>query len=156
MLKRNHFFGVLLLTVALAHTLALAQEKSSIDVDPFGARSSQPSPPRNASGISAFPQNVPIYTDNFDGANDTTALKNRGYKVYYRGTGPQGTAPIWFQGNPSTFTAFNGPTNGYVASNYQTVTGANTIDNWLVLPALDIQTGDSLVFWSRSPNSPRR
>ena len=40
MLKRNHFFGVLLLTVALAHTLALAQEKSSIDVDPFGARSS--------------------------------------------------------------------------------------------------------------------
>ena len=155
MLKRNHFFGVLLLTVALAHTLALAQEKSSIDVDPFGARSSQPSPPRNASGISAFPQNVPFYTDNFDGANDTTALKNRGYKVYYRGTGPQGTAAIWFQGNPSVFTAFNGPDNGYVGSNFNSVTGANTIDNWLVLPALDIQTGDSLVFWSRSPdNSP--
>jgi hypothetical protein len=112
----------------------------------------QPSPPRNASGISAFPQNVPFYTDNFDGANDTTALKNRGYKVYYRGTGPQGTAPIWFQGNPSVFTALNGPTNGYVASNYLSVTGANTIDNWLVLPALDIQTGDSLVFWSRSPD----
>ena len=154
MLKRNHFFGVLLLSVALAHTLALAQEKSSIDVDPFGARSSQPSPPRNASGISAFPQNVPFYTDNFDGANDTTSLKNRGYKVYYRGTGPQGIAPIWFQGNPFAFTAFNGPDNGYVASNFQTVTGANTIDNWLVLPALDIQTGDSLIFWSRSPNTP--
>jgi hypothetical protein len=113
----------------------------------------QPSPPRNASGISAFPQNVPFYTDNFDGANDTTALKNRGYKVYYCGTGPQGTAPIWFQGNPSVFTALNGPTNGYVASNYLSVTGANTIDNWLVLPALDIQTGDSLVFWSRSPDN---
>ena len=99
MLKHKHCFRVLLLTVALAHTLAVAQEKSSIDVDPFGARSSQPSQPRHASGVSAFPQNVPIYTDNFDGANDTTALKNRGYKVYYRGTGPQGTAPIWFQGN---------------------------------------------------------
>jgi hypothetical protein len=153
MLKRNHFFGVLLLTVALAHTLALAQEKSSIDVDPFGARTYQPSQPRNASGISAFPQNVPFYTDNFDGANDTTALKNRGYKVYYRGTGPQGTAAIWFQGNPSAFPALNGPTNGYVASNYLSVTGANTIDNWLVLPALDIQPADSLVFWSRSPDN---
>ncbi len=31
MLKRNHFFGVLLLAMALAHTLATAQEKSSID-----------------------------------------------------------------------------------------------------------------------------
>ncbi|MFQ3608605.1 MAG: choice-of-anchor J domain-containing protein, partial [Chloroherpetonaceae bacterium] len=79
----------------------------------------------------------------------------RGYKVYYRGTGPQGIAPIWFQGNPATFAAFNGPSDGYVGSNFNSVTGVNTIDNWLVLPALSVQTGDSLVFWSRSPdNSP--
>ncbi len=132
---------------------ATAQDKTTTDVDIYGARTMQPSAPRNASGVSAFPQNVPFYTDNFDGANDTTALKNRGYKIYYRGTGPQGTAPIWFQGNTTAFSAFNGPANGYVASNFQTVTGANDIDNWLVLPALDIQTGDSLVFWSRSPDA---
>ncbi len=130
--------------------LLFGQEKSSTTTDIYGARTAGTSQPRNASGVSAFPQNVPYYTDNFDGANDTTALKNRGYKVYFRGTGPQGTAPIWFQGNPAAFTSFNGPDNGYVASNYQTVTGANTIDNWLVLPALDVQSGDSLVFWSRS------
>ena len=35
---------------------------------------------------------TPYYTDNFDGANDTTSLKSRGYLVYYRGTGAQGKA----------------------------------------------------------------
>ncbi|MFN3345564.1 MAG: choice-of-anchor J domain-containing protein, partial [Chloroherpetonaceae bacterium] len=136
----------------LQSPLLFGQDKSSSSADIYGARTAGTSQPRNASGVSAFPQNVPYYTDNFDGANDTTALKNRGYKVYYRGTGPQGAVPIWFQGNTGIFTAYNGPNDGYVASNFQTVTGANTIDNWLVLPALDVQSGDSLVFWSRSPN----
>ena len=39
-------------------------------------------------------QNI-VYTDNFDGANDTTSLKVRGYKVWYRGTGPQ-AFDTWF------------------------------------------------------------
>ncbi|MFQ3598504.1 MAG: hypothetical protein SNJ66_09180, partial [Chloroherpetonaceae bacterium] len=102
---------LMLLTLGLLSTHVVAQEKSAAETDIYGARSAQPSAPRNASGVSvsAFPQNVPFYTDNFDGANDTTSLKNRGYKVYYRGTGPQGIAPIWFQGNPAVFAAFNGP-----------------------------------------------
>jgi hypothetical protein len=92
------------------------------------------------------------YQDDFDGTNDTTSLKARGYKIYFRGSGPQGTAPIWFQGNPSVFPAYNGPTNGYVGSNYNSVTSVNRIDNWLVLPALNIAAGDSLVFRERSPS----
>jgi hypothetical protein len=96
---------------------------------------------------------VPYYIDNFNGANDTTSLKNRGYKIYYRGTGPQGTAPIWFQGNPAVFSSFNGPDTGYVGSNFQSVTSANTIDNWLVLPALTVVAGDSLIFYERSPTN---
>jgi hypothetical protein len=96
---------------------------------------------------------TPIYSDNFDGANDTTALKARGYKVYYRGAGPQGIAAVWFQGNPAVFVAYNGPSNGYVGSNYETVTGANDIDNWLVLPAQNILTDDSLYFYQRSPTA---
>ncbi|MGI8893379.1 MAG: choice-of-anchor J domain-containing protein [Bacteroidia bacterium] len=91
-----------------------------------------------------------IFQDDMDGTNDTTALKARGYKVYYRGTGPQGTAAIWFQGNPASFPAYSGPTNGYVGSNFNSVTGTNTIDNWLVLPALDIATGDTLSFYAQS------
>jgi hypothetical protein len=92
----------------------------------------------------------PYYIDNFDGPNDTNSLKARGYKVFYRGTGPQGINAIWYQGNAGMFPAFNGPPNGYVASNYQSVTGANNIDNWLILPAKNVASGDSIFFSSRS------
>jgi hypothetical protein len=100
-----------------------------------------------------YRMNTLVYEDNFDGTNDTTALKARGYKVYYRGTGPQGTAATWFQGNPAVFNAYNGPTNGYVGSNYNSVTATNTIDNWLVLPARNIGAGDTIAFFERSPAS---
>lgn len=95
---------------------------------------------------------TPYYVDNFNGANDTTSLKNRGYKVYYRGSGPQGIAPTWFQGNSlDLFPALNGPNSGYVAANYQVVTGLNNIDSWLVLPKKNVTATDQLVFFSRSP-----
>ena len=93
-----------------------------------------------------------IYTDDLDGANDTTSLKARGYKPYYRGTGPQGANPTWFQGNPANWAAFNGPTSGYVWSNYASATDINNIDNWLVMPRIagGLQAGDSLYFYARS------
>jgi len=93
---------------------------------------------------------TPYYTDNFDGANDTTSLKTRGYFVWYRGAGPQGLTATWFQGNDVVFSAFNGPTTGYVAANYNVVTSANNIDSWLITPANNVAAGDSLVFYSRS------
>jgi hypothetical protein len=93
----------------------------------------------------------PIFTDNFDGANDTTSLQARGYLTYYRGTGPQGTTATWYQGATAVFNSFNGPVDGYVASNYNSVTATNTIDNWLVLPALNLTSGDILSFYSQSP-----
>ena len=96
-----------------------------------------------------------IYTDNFDGANDTTALKLRGYGVFRRGPGPPGLTAIWFQGNSTVFPAFNGPPTGYVAANYNSSTGSNAIDNWMVLPYQSggYLAGDSLYFYSRSPLS---
>ena len=93
---------------------------------------------------------IPYYTDNFDGANDTTALKSRGYKVFYRGTGTQGISATWFQGQDVVFPSFNGPSTGYVAANYQVVTNANNIDSWLVLPKKNVTTGDSIHFYCRS------
>ncbi|MBK6876610.1 MAG: choice-of-anchor J domain-containing protein [Ignavibacteria bacterium] len=91
------------------------------------------------------------FSDNFDGANDTTALKARGYLIYYRGSGPQGVAATWFQGNSTVFNAFNGPSTGYVAANYQVVTGTNNIDSWLVLTDLDVVAGDIIRFRCRGP-----
>jgi len=94
--------------------------------------------------------NVVIYADDMNGANDTTSLKARGYLPYYRGTGPQGSTALWYQGVSSVFPAYNGPDTGYVAANYNAVTGANNIDSWLVFPALDLKAGDSLYFFERT------
>ena len=93
---------------------------------------------------------LPYYTDNFDNTNDTTSLKNRGYKVYYRGGGTQGITATWFQGGNGGFSSYNGPANGFVAANYQVVSGTNNIDSWLVLPKKSVTAGDSIVFYSNS------
>ncbi|MBK6506329.1 MAG: choice-of-anchor J domain-containing protein [Ignavibacteria bacterium] len=71
--------------------------------------------------------------------------------IYYRGSGPQGVAATWFQGNSTVFNAFNGPSTGYVAANYQVVTGTNNIDSWLVLTDLDVVAGDIIRFRCRGP-----
>ena len=94
-----------------------------------------------------------IYTDSLNGANDTSSLISRGYLVYNRGTNIPGIAPSWFQGNPAEFPAYEGPSNGYVASNFNSVTGTSNIDNWLVFPIISpkgIYRNDSLFFYSRS------
>ncbi|HMQ70202.1 MAG TPA: choice-of-anchor J domain-containing protein [Ignavibacteria bacterium] len=90
------------------------------------------------------------YQDNFDGANDTISLKNRGYKIFYRSGGVQGIAPLWFQGNSLVFNSFNGPANGYLAAGYQVLSSANNLDNWLILPKNNTSAGDSIIFYSRS------
>jgi hypothetical protein len=99
--------------------------------------------------INSLP-NIIYYSDSFNGANDTTSLKNRGYKLFYRGTGPQGLTATWFQGSSIVFPALNGPTTGYAAANFNAVTSQNNIDNWLILPSKSTVTGDSLFFFSRS------
>ncbi|HRH61865.1 MAG TPA: choice-of-anchor J domain-containing protein [Bacteroidia bacterium] len=90
------------------------------------------------------------YHDDFSGANDTTGLQARGYLTYFRGAGGPGAAPHWFQGNPNFSLAFNGNDSDFVMSNYQSVGGANDIDNWLVLPALNVTAGDGISFYSKS------
>ncbi len=105
------------------------------------------------------PQIIPAavtFTDNFDGPNDTTSLKARGYLPYYRGSSAPGISPTWFTGWSFSpyFSAFNGPDTSYVASEYQSVSataGAEEVDNWLVLPALPVDSGDTISFYCRSP-----
>ncbi len=94
--------------------------------------------------------NTILYSDSFNGANDTNALKSRGYKTYYRGTGPQGLTATWFQGSSIVFPALNGPSTGYVAANFNAVTSQNNIDNWMITPSVNISVGDSMFFFSRS------
>ncbi|MBL0096496.1 MAG: choice-of-anchor J domain-containing protein [Bacteroidetes bacterium] len=97
-----------------------------------------------------MPSVAVAYSDDFSLPNDIAGLEARGYLPYYRGTGPAGTTAAWFQGNVTNWGDFNGGTNEFVHSNFNSVTGANDIDNWLVLPALNIVSGDVISFYSRS------
>lgn len=94
------------------------------------------------------------FVDSLNGTNDTIALRNRGWKPK-RGplSGPAGTSPNWFQGNSTVFNAFEGPPTGYVAANFNNVTGSNTIDLWLISPNVNGNAGDTLSFYSRSPDA---
>lgn len=98
-----------------------------------------------------------IFTDNMDGDNSLSGLALRGYTTYSRSIGAVDTtgldlSPIWYQGDPSAFDAYNGPVDGYVASDYNSVgdsTGfIETLDNWLVLPLQAVAAGDSFSFWA--------
>jgi hypothetical protein len=97
-----------------------------------------------------IPSAAVAFSDDFSLPNDVAGLVARGYLTYYRGTGPAGTLPEWFQGNVNNWGDYNNGTNEYVSSNYNSVTGANDIDNWLVLPALNVVAGDVISFYSRS------
>jgi hypothetical protein len=109
--------------------------------------------------VGYVPPQAVLFTDDFNGANDTNALKQRGYFIYRNGTGPPGSTPIWFQGIPAgpgsfTFNAFNGPPDGYVASDFACTQGVNIIDNWLVLPPLNLSVGDTFSFYIRAAEDP--
>ena len=111
--------------------------------------------PHNNSLINpvVMPTNAVIkFVDSLNGANDTVSLRNRGY-IPKRGplSGPAGSIPNWIQGVPANFTSFNGPDNGYIAGHFNNVTGSNQIDLWLILPAANINAGDTLSFFERSP-----
>jgi hypothetical protein len=88
-----------------------------------------------------------LFFDNFNGDNSVTGLQARGYTVLNVDGG--GTVDPWFQPTGTQFPAYEGPTNGYVAGNYQ---GANgfLIDQWLISPQVTVNAGDTLSFWHRS------
>lgn len=94
---------------------------------------------------------VLIFEDNMDGDNSVTGLQGRGYSPQ-NDSSPLGVTD-WFQGNSAVFDAFNGPADGYAGANFNNTAGTGTIDNWLMLPELDIQSGDEMCFYSRSTTS---
>jgi len=122
--------------------------------DPNGSKSGTTGKKHSQNISTPFtsPNNI-IYTDNMDGANDSSALLSRGYLIFNLSNPVGGNS--WFQGNSSVFVAFNGPSTGYVGANYNSVNDEGNIDNWLILPRINggILVGDSLYFWSRSTDS---
>lgn len=54
----------------------------------------------------------------------------------------------WFQGG-SVIPSQAGATSSSIQANYQNVSGANTISNWLIAPSQLLQNGDLIKFWTR-------
>ena len=90
-----------------------------------------------------------LFFDDFNGDNSLTGLEARGYTILNNDGG--GTQPPFFQPT-GVFDAYEGPTTGYVASNFN---GANgfLIDQWLISPPITVTAGDTLSFWHRSPDA---
>jgi Secretion system C-terminal sorting domain len=89
-----------------------------------------------------------LFEDKFDGDNTVSGLTARGWTILDADGG--GTQPAWFQGNPAVFAAKEGPTNGYVGSNFQGANNSDEIDHWLISPTFNLTAGDSLHFWART------
>ncbi len=54
-------------------------------------------------------------------------------------------------GNATVFPAF---LNNYISVNYNSVTGANTISNWMISPVTTLSNGSVITFYSRTVDSP--
>ncbi len=84
---------------------------------------------------------------------DVPALFTSGWAQQNLST-PIGTLPNWVQGNTAVFPANSLPDTSYIAANYNSVTGANTISNWLFAPNRTFNNGDIITFYTRTVASP--
>ncbi len=130
---------ILLFAIFFISALSLAQDNSSrtIMVDTW-----------KSINISADNPNA-IFIDDMNGVNSVAGLEARGWVVLNEDGG--GTQPPFAQGDPTVFTAYEGPDTGYTFTNFQ---GANgfLIDQWLISPEITVSSGDTLKFWHRSPD----
>ncbi len=86
-----------------------------------------------------------LFTENFD---TFTALAGLGWTQTNQST-PVG-ASTWAQGGGTAFTgAFNGAATSFTLCNFNSTTGTGTISNWLMTPAITLQDGDVITFYTR-------
>lgn len=62
----------------------------------------------------------------------------------------------WFQGNVAVFDSQSGAADSYVGANFNNTAGpdAGTISNWLILPTMSFNNGDTVSFYTRTVNAP--
>ncbi len=83
----------------------------------------------------------------FEDFTDVDSLAGNGWVLTNNST--PGGSTDWFQGNAGVFPAQDG-TNGYIAANYLNAGSGGDISNWLILPELTLNDGDTLSFLTRS------
>lgn len=83
-----------------------------------------------------------------EGFDDVTTLPAAGWAQQNLST-PVGTNPNWVQGG-TPFNANSGAATAYIAANFNSVAGANTISNWLFTPERIFTNGDVITFFTRT------
>lgn len=79
---------------------------------------------------------------------DNTVTPAPNWVVQNNGT-PVGSNPVWsITSSTVTFAPFAGA--GYAFANFNSVTGANTISNFLITPTIAIANGNTLIFTTRT------
>jgi hypothetical protein len=114
-----------------------ARSTGSGDPQPMVEPQSEPDPNKLLSGV--------LLID--EGFEDVTSLPGW---FMQNNSSPVGTTE-WFQGNTGVFPAYDGPTDAYIAANFNNGSGTSTISNWLLTPEVDLKNGDVFSFWTRCP-----
>jgi predicted extracellular nuclease len=96
------------------------------------------------------PTPLPTCNPGFNqGFDDITTLPAGGWVQTNHSTTVGTTG--WFQGNDAVFPAHQGTLpNSYIGANFNNTTGTNTISNWLLTPAFQLQNGITMHFWTRT------
>lgn len=93
--------------------------------------------------------NVPPMGGSFsEGFDDITTLPGNGWATQ-NNSSPLGVTD-WFQGNDTVFPAQAGAPTSYIGANFNNTSGTGTISNWLMTPAVTLEAGDTIKFWTRT------
>lgn len=83
-----------------------------------------------------------------EGFDDINTLPGNGWATQ-NNSSPLGLTN-WFQGNDAVFPAQAGASTSYIGANFNNTSGAGTISNWLMTPAVTLEAGDTIKFWTRT------
>ncbi len=93
--------------------------------------------------------NVPPMGGSFsEGFEDITTLPGMGW-AFQNNSSPLGLTD-WFQGNDTVFPAQAGSTTSYIGANFNNTSGTGTISNWMMTPAVTLEAGDTIKFWTQT------
>jgi hypothetical protein len=101
---------------------------------------------RGQNGGNRAPQ-ATLLTEGFD---DITTLPGAGYS-FVNVSDAVGLTD-WFQGNETVFPAQSGGPTSYIGANFNN-TGGTIINNFMITPILNLENGDEITFWTRSPDA---
>lgn len=103
---------------------------------------------RGGTSEGGAPKIAPVQTDLGEAFDDITLLPGAGW-FFQNNSSPVGLTN-WFQGNDTVFPAHTGAPTSYIGANFNNVSGANTISNWMLTPQLPLKNGDTVSFWTRT------